>query len=417
MRLTLVVNNTASLEGGAKATFVFDEDGGSIGSSETSSWRLLNLIKAQSRIYEDQPADAAKLGAEQIAKAVVAPEPDDNRDQGQRIARSFARLSQIVTANGKDKPYFEELQGALQNLEAYMREIKSGEASNKPVALDKAQARANLTGDDPIYVLRRISANLPPPLNRLLTKLADQCWKVELASAKRDLQALWQDQVYRQFYVDLATRYPFNRNSKEDVSLDQFTRFFGPKGTFDAFARDHLTIFINADTNEPVVIDGRTLDVSSSFVDQLKQVRKIRDIFFDANGSPTLHYSLEPLSLSGTAARSVLNIEGQLVPYSHGPTRPIQILWPNALSSQQNMSQFSVFGANFNSGAANLTFQGLWSGFRLLDRAAVSGVQPDGATLSFSIGDQRALYRLRIAGPENPFVSEALRKLKLPETL
>ncbi len=40
MRLTLVVNNTAILEGGAKATFVFDEDGGSIGSNPASTWRL-----------------------------------------------------------------------------------------------------------------------------------------------------------------------------------------------------------------------------------------------------------------------------------------------------------------------------------------------------------------------------------------
>lgn len=40
MRLTLVVNNTAILEGGAKATFVFDEDGGTIGSGNASSWRL-----------------------------------------------------------------------------------------------------------------------------------------------------------------------------------------------------------------------------------------------------------------------------------------------------------------------------------------------------------------------------------------
>jgi flagellar biosynthesis GTPase FlhF len=48
MRLTLVVNNTASLEGGAKATFVFDEDGGSIGSSETSSWRLSDHARSVS---------------------------------------------------------------------------------------------------------------------------------------------------------------------------------------------------------------------------------------------------------------------------------------------------------------------------------------------------------------------------------
>jgi len=75
--------------------------------------------------------------------------------------------------------------------------------------------------------------------------------------------------------------------------------------------------------------------------------------------------------MSGSISRSVLNIEGQLVTYSHGPSRLISILWPNALSSKQDVSQISM---SRSGGFGSMTYTGLWSSFRLFDRSEIAAV-------------------------------------------
>ncbi len=373
--------------------------------------RMLGLIKVNTEIYDPKPVEVA---ADQAATAAL--KFDDDREQGLRINRTFTRLNDLTTAKEKEKPYMEELMAVLRQLEAYMREIKDGQASSKPIALERAKARADLKGDDPIYALRRISTNLPEPLNKQLAKIADETWKVVLDAAKRDLQVQWQEKVYRQFNMQLATRYPFRKMAAEDISIEEFEQFFGPSGAFESFFQQHLKTFVNENTGKPVVIDGRSIRVSDAFLTEIQKVRRIRNSFFDSKGAPSLRYTIEPVSLSQGMGRAVLNIEGQLVPYSNGPSRPIAILWPNALSSKQNVSQLSSFGGRTRD-AASLTFQGIWSSFRLLDRATVSNLQPGSADVTFNAGAGRVLYRIRVEGQENPFVTTPLSSLKLPETL
>ncbi|UXN08135.1 type VI secretion system membrane subunit TssM [Bartonella sp. HY761] len=377
-----------------------------INGSSAPFGRLLNLIKAETEIY---PAEPTQTNAEQPKTQILF---DKNREHALRITRAFADLSALVTAKEGQTPPLEETMAPLSGLEAYMRAILSGQQSSKPVALEKAQERAKLQGDDPIFIIRRTGSNMPKPFDKFYAQIADNSWKVILDAAKTDLQSVWQNSVYRTFNVELAGRYPFNINSKEEVSLTEFQRFFGPEGQFDKFFNDHLKTFMNPNNGTPIMIDGQSLSVSENFIAQIAKIRAVRDIFFNADGVPTLRYSVEPVTMSGNIARSVLNIEGQLVPYSHGPSRPISILWPNALSSNQDISQLSV-GNN-----GSITYSGLWSSFRLFDRATVANVLPDSAELNFNIGNGQIKYKIKMSATDkNPFVLKPLISLKLPEQL
>ncbi|MHC5308063.1 type VI secretion system membrane subunit TssM [Bartonella sp. LJL80] len=368
--------------------------------------RMLNLIKAETEIY---PAEPTATNEKQPKTEIVF---DPNREHGLRIARAFADLSALVTAREGQTQPLEEMMTHLSNMEGYMRGILSGQQSSKPVALERAQERAKLQGDDPIFVLRRTGGNLPKPFDKFYAQIADHSWKVILDAAKSDLQAVWQNDVYRTYNVELAGRYPFNINSKEEVSLQEFQRFFGPEGEFDKFFNNHLKTFINPYNGTPIMVDGQSLSVSEDFINQIGKVRAIRDIFFNSDGVPTLRYTVEPITMSGTISRAVLNIEGQLVPYSHGATRPIAILWPNALSSQQDISQIST------SRTGSITYSGLWSSFRLFDEATTAKVTPDSAEIVFNVGGGQVKYRIKMSATDkNPFVIRPLTSMKLPEQL
>lgn len=371
--------------------------------------RLLNLVKSETEIY---PAEPTKVNAEQPKTEIGF---DRNREHGLRIARAFADLSALVTTKENESQPLEGIMASMINMESYMRGIIAGQQSSKPVALEKAQERAKLQGDDPIFVVRRTGSNLPKPFDKFYAQIADNSWKVILDAAKNDLQRVWQNNVYRTFNVELSGRYPFNIDSKEEVSLQEFQRFFGPEGEFDKFFNDHLKTFINPNNGTPILIDGQSLSVSDEFIQQISKIRSVRDIFFNTDGVPTLRYTIEPVTMTGNIPRAVLNIEGQLVPYSHGPTRPIAILWPNALSSNQDTSQIST---SRSSGSGGLSYSGLWSSFRLFDLSTVATVLPDSADVVFNIAGGQIKYRIRMSTTEkNPFILRPLTSMKLPEQL
>jgi len=387
------------------ATRVFSE----INGPANPFGRLLNLVKSETEIYNAAPAKTD----EKQPKTEIA--FDRNREYGLRITRAFSELSALVLAREGQTQPLEELMKTTANMELYLKSIQTGQQSSKPVALEKAQKRAKLEGDDPIFILRRTGSNLPKPFDNYFQALANNSWKIILDAAKTDLQAVWQASVYRTFNVELAGRYPFNINSKEEVSLQEFQRFFGVDGEFDRFFHDYLKTFINPNTGQPFLIDGQSLSVSDEFIKQITTVRHVRGMFFNADGIPTLRYTVEPVSMSGHISRSVLNLEGQLVPYSHGPSRPISILWPNALSSKQDISQIST---SKGGGSGSLTYTGLWSSFRLFDQSEIVAVTPDSAELVFSIAGGQIKYRVRMSATgKNPFVLRPLTRLKLPEKL
>jgi len=371
--------------------------------------RIIALIKNETEIYPPVPIDLEEAQGQTELRF------DSNREHGQRIARHFTPLTQMLeTQEGGGAP-FEQVLVSMDGLETYMRGILSGRQSSRPLALERARERANLSGTDPIFIVRRTGASLPAPIDKFFTQIATNSWRAILDDAKIDLQTVWQENVYRRFNVDLANKYPFNGQASEEVTLAEFQKFFGPQGDFDTFFNENLRIFVNPNTSQPILIDGQTLNVSAEFVRQLAAVRTVRDIFFNADGVPTLNYTVEPVSMSGNISRAVLNLEGQLVPYSHGPTTPKSILWPNALSSSQDISRLSL---SRQGDSQALNFQGLWSSFRLFDSAEVTEATPESVDVSFQIGNSRIKYRLRMASTQrNPFAIRSLSQLRLPERL
>jgi len=371
--------------------------------------RLVTMLKNETEIYDALPI----INMQEQDKTELALDP--NREYGQRITRAFHDLTQMLDApEGKTAP-FEEVLIPVAGLESYLRAIVSAQQSSRPLALERAKERASLQGNDPIFIVRRSGSNLPAPLNRFFNQIADNSWKSILNAAKLDLQAVWQSDVYRTFNVELSGKYPFNNAGQEEVTLTEFQKFFGPNGDFDAFFNNNLKTFINPDTGQPIVIDGQSLSVSTEFMRQVAAARALRNMFFTADGVPTLHYTIEPVSMTGNVSRAVLNIEGQLVPYSHGPTTPKSILWPNALSSRQDVSQLSL---SQRGGSVSRTFQGLWSSFRLFELAEIVDATRESVDVTFKIGNSRIKYRLRMAATQrNPFAMGTLSRLKLPEQL
>lgn len=369
--------------------------------------RLLARVKDETEVYEEK---LVELEANQATDAEL---PFDlNREQGLRIRRAFFRLNDVGTAGENEKAYLEDLQTALDRLYEYLKEIRQAGERSGEVALTKAKARIKLEGDDPIYVIKRLGVDLPEPLNRFFEKIADQSWKVVLKKSKEELQRAWNDEVYAEYNLSLATRYPFTTDAREEVPLQDFEAFFGPGGKIEKFYEDNLVLFVDEGTGEPRTIDGRSLVINRTFLTQLKKALDLRKHYFASDGTLGISYTIEPQNLSGKFRRAVMNVEGQIISYTHGPRRPIRVIWPNELSKQAE-SKLTVFPAGRDR-PQTVSFTGPWSGFRLLDSGTVTNFTGNGTVVRFDIGGASASYVVVQEGQKNPAGQSPLTDLVLP---
>ena len=369
--------------------------------------RLISRVKTETEIYE------SKLVALDTEEAIKSDLPFDiYREQGLRIRRSFSNLNGIIEAEDGEKAYLEDLDAALNALYEYLKDIRqSGERSGE-VALARAKARVNLKGEDPIYIIKRIGVDLPSPLNRFFEKLADQSWKVLLQEAKKELQRSWNEEIYADYNLNYAQLYPFNKQAEREISLEDFESFFGPGGKIETFYKKNLIIFVDETTGEPKPIDGRHLAIGKDFQGHLKNILDLRKNYFNSEGLIGVEYNIQPVSLGAKLRRAVMNIEGQIISYSHGPRRPIRVIWPNVLTSEAT-SSLSVFPAG--SGRPHtITFKGPWSGFRLLDFAHTKSLEGNDAVIEFNFKGQKATYSLLHKGASSLAHKQPLSGLILP---
>ncbi|POM15219.1 hypothetical protein CSX04_08035 [Burkholderia cepacia] len=274
--------------------------------------------------------------------------------------------------------------------------------------------RFALRGTDPLGNLHRVATGLPEPLNRQVKKLADESSDVLLIEALRELEKRWNTEVFSFYSQRLANYYPFNPNSRTDASVEDFTAFFGPQGKLQDFRDKYLKLFLE-DNLEALYSERRggylmRTDVSK----QLEAADRIRDAFFNSRGSMAVHFTIEPLGLVPTRRSSVLNLQGQLITYSHGPSETVGVIWPNTLGGSPE-SRMTLVNGDGNS--SSLVYKGSWSLFRLLSQARLNGATATTVDLSFTASDGGMRYRITADKSNNPFTQRLFHGFALPGTL
>jgi type VI secretion system protein ImpL len=332
----------------------------------------------------------------------------------QDIERQFAELNQLTRKNGDQPTGLEQIMMATGELHEYMRNIQEAPDKGR-AALAAARARMGLQGADPIFTLQRMANNQPEPLNRLLTRLATESWRVVLDQAVAQLEREWYREVYQPFQQNLARHYPFNPDSGRDVALQDFERFFAPGGVLDTFYQDNLKLFLE-DHPEQVGDARRTGLVRRDVLTSLENADRIRRAYFTQGGSLDVEFALEPLNLSANKRRSVVNVDGQLVEFSHGPRQSIPLVWPNTLRDSVE-SRVTLVPVQVNRSPRSLSESGPWALFRLLDKADITGVSSSAVDVRFRVDEGEMRYRLHAASNTNPFTQQLLAGYRIPRSL
>ncbi|WP_410481849.1 type VI secretion system membrane subunit TssM [Pseudomonas plecoglossicida] len=369
--------------------------------------RLLETVRDNTAM---QPVNAAAMVPD--VRVALGDVVSEEQPQAMGIRRAFARLNALLEAKGEQPSYYEETLVAISAVYEYAKVVQDSPDPGK-AALHAVLQRFALAGPDPIGTLQRVATGLPEPLNQQVRKLADQTAQVLNIEALRELERRWDADVYSFFQQRLAGRYPFVVRAP-DASLDDFEAFFGPSGRLQQFQKQYLQVFLR-DNVEALHSDqhGGSL-IRSDVIEQLAAADRIRETFFDERGNLSVYFSVEPLGLSANQRTSLLDLDGQLIAYTHGPRRIIGVLWPNT-QGQQVRSNLTLLRQNGNS--SSLEYRGPWSMFRLLSRGSLNGRTATSVDLSFNTGDGVMRYRLNAEKAFNPITQQPFKGFQLPRGL
>jgi len=259
-----------------------------------------------------------------------------------------------------------------------------------------------------------IADGLPEPLSAHIAKVAAESWQVMLIKALQELEARWDEEIYQFYEERLASRYPFNLNSPIDTSLEDFELMFGPEGKLKQFYDEYLKVFLHDNLNTLYSKEDEAYLVRTDVLDQLDAAWQIQNGFFDTRGGLGVDFSLEPLALSSNKRRSVIDIDGQRVPYNHGPTHSSRLIWPNTLRDSAQ-SQLTLVGRDGQAKA--FRYSGPWSWFRLLESARINGVSDNMVDITLTLGNGSMRYRVRTEKSNSPLIRQLFDGFSLPRTL
>ncbi|MDG3821083.1 type VI secretion system membrane subunit TssM [Pseudomonas aeruginosa] len=391
---------------------------GSVTSPAAPLRRLVETVRDNTELAKVVDAAKGADGSEEKSADTKARDRI-NVDAAPEIAsvvRAFAPLTDLLVSDGKKPPYLDETMQAIGQVQDQVKTVHDSPNRGK-AALTVVLDRFSLKGPDPIGNLQRIAAGLPAPLNQQVKKLADESSQVLLIEALAELERRWDTEVYRFYNERLLGRYPFTPSSREDASLDDFAAFFGPQGKLQQFKQQYLKLFLE-DNLEALYSERRGgYLVRTDVLTQLEAADRISDAFFNSRGTLLLQFRVEPLGLTATRRSSVLNVDGQLLAYSHGASNVAPLIWPNTLSGTAGSGESRITLVNGNGNSSGLVYRGPWSMFRLLSQARLNGATGTSVDISFTASDGGMRYRITTDKSNNPFTQQLFRGFALPRTL
>ena len=266
------------------------------------------------------------------------------------------------------------------------------------------------------------AARMAEPLRSMLSTLSTSGTSQALGATRASLGSSLNASVGEFCNKAITGRYPFTKSSARDVTQDDFARLFASGGLIDEFFQKNLLQYVDTSARPWSFRQGddaSTGDASgapSSALEEFHRAQIIRDVFFlGGSRTPSMRIEFKPLEMDSSITQFLLDVDGQLVKYSHGPQVPMPVQWPGSRGSTQVRLQVSPASA---SGTSGQVFEGPWALFRMFDRAQInSTAQPEKFIVTFNIEGRKARFEVVTSSVQNPFRLRELDQFHCPGRL
>ena len=314
----------------------------------------------------------------------------------QRVTEHYAsviELAQPLEQGGKTIA-FDDFLKQIDELYRYLTAVQDAANSGMPPPPGEA-----------IGHLQASAGRLPGSLQNMFTNMA--------VGASSDAQRRDMENVRKRINVEvgsfcrqaIAGRYPLARSSRSEVTPDDLARMFAPgSGLMDSFFRDNLATKVDTTRSSwrfMPGIDGKSLPGGEALLRPFQQAQSIRDAFF-ANGAttPSFRVTIRTVRMDNDILNLTLDVDGQLLRYSHGPQAVQLMNWPGNGGTRQVRMQLGLVDGT----TSTLITNGAWALNRFFDRAQLtSGSNSLSRQATFNIDGHRVTLEFTPNSIRNPF--------------
>jgi type VI secretion system protein ImpL len=369
-------------------------------------------VDEESKTMTDQASDKVKMARDKLemlfgrtgagTPAAAVQRPESIVDDRFRDLRAMVR----PPAPGQPAP-IDALPAQINELYALLTATEAALKGGGPPPASDVPTR-----------IKADAGRMPEPVRSMLVTLSTGGVSQALGAARANLDQSLGATIGDFCRKAISGRYPFVKDSSRDVTQDDFARLFAPGGMLDEFFQKNLAQYV--DTSARPWRFRRVGDASmgqgSAALQEFHHAQIIRDVFFRSGGrTPGLSLTFKPVEMDASITQFILDVDGQLVKYSHGPQVPMTIQWPGPRGSSQVRLQISPPSA---AGASGQVFEGPWALFRMLDGMQISPAsQPEKFVLTFAIDGRKAQFEVVTSSVQNPFRLNELKQFHCPERL
>jgi len=351
-------------------------------------------------------SDAVRRGQELVlgtagVKPVTTGAPTDRIES--IVDDEFRSLRALITAPEGGKPALDGLVERLKELQVLLTSV------------DAALKGGGAPPPSPLPNQLKVEAsNSPEPVRSLLDALGSTSSRVALIQLRETLSREVRSQVGEFCQQAVSGRYPFDTSSAREVTPADFAVLFGPGGKFDQM-QTKLAPYIDTSTRpwrfRPV--EGTPLGTDVGSLPQFQRAQAIREAFFATGGAlPGVRLIMKPLEMDTRLREFLLDVDGQIVRYDHGPQIPTEIKWPGPRGT--GVVRVSVQPA----GGTGLVNDGPWALFRLFERVSITpGAAPEKFRASFDIDGRKAVFDVTTSSVKNALRLPELRSFQCPNGL
>jgi type VI secretion system protein ImpL len=365
----------------------------------------------------DKGGSAPIIQAKQRLKEAISGQPTTpacKKSQLMAVEDHFEPINRQVQTVGDNPPPIDGILALLNELYVYLDPIAN--APNPAEAAKLASAGGELT--KAMGKVKMEATRLPVPIGGLLEKVSNNSSNLAMGNARAHLDSVWTSAVVPFFRAGLSGRYPLVRYSSQDITHEDFARFFGPGGLLDEFFQTQLAPHVDTSGSRWRWRSqgSAVLGISPGVLLEFQRATIIKDAFFRGGGQTiSMRFELKPLFMDADINQFLLDLDGQIVTYSHGPVRPFPLQWPGPNSTRQVRIQISPAPT---SGRSGLTEEGPWAWLRMLDKAHIEPTaQRERFRLTFDIEGHKIAFELWASSVFNPFRLQALEQFRCPDRL
>ncbi|KTC86341.1 type IVB secretion system protein IcmF [Legionella brunensis] len=331
----------------------------------------------------------------QLIQQQTAPEPNENSALfNQKIANEFTSLNLMSDSAAT------ELTQNINELEKFLTTLSLvNDRGRTAFELTKARFQGG-TSADPLSTLYNRARQLPEPVATWTKQIGDDTWYIFISESKNYLNQQWQQMVYNEYQLTIASRYPLDPLQTTEVSLADFDRFFSPHGTLNTFVGNYLKPFLDTSSPQwqPKEVNGYVMPISSDITNELIRANVITNMFFSPdNEKSKIEFSLQKINLDPVVANLQLTIGNKTLTDNQGSDSFTQFSWPQ---SDAKLSLDSIEGNHYE-----LEEIGPWAFFKMLQKVNVLVDSEDSASLQilFEVNGNSGRYLLKTQNQINPF--------------